>query len=297
MPSGADGISRPASRLSSPRLTSPRWVAGGLLLAAAEVTLSSFIPVEALRALLTLGPSLVLPGAALIFAASGFREPWDPLPTAALAVILSIAYYPLAAIAWYAAGGRLSTPAIAVLMDAWVLTMVVLGSLRLRLGRSAGPRPLLANIPASAGATRLWGSWLLGVVLAGAAVVGLGVVLLPKQEPSQYFALHFTSSWALASGPRSVPPGADLAVPLAVENAHPAGERLLLSATLDGKPFGNPRVLSLRAGGSWTGVLDGALATPGCLQQLVVSLSRPGSSGRLLSINMWISLRAPSCPG
>lgn len=276
-----------------PKLVSARALPAALVLTAAVVTLGSLVPLEALRALLTLGPSLLLPGAALLYALGGVTRRSDPVPTLVLAVVLSVAYYALSAIAFYAAGGRLTSTSIAVLLDVWVLIMVGIGLVS--PGRASVP--LLAAAPAQGRATGAWGVWLLGVVLAGAAAVGLGIVLLPKQPPTPYLSIAFTGSWATTAGTRVVPAGAEVAVPLAVHNAYPAREHVSVSATLDGKPFGVERLLDLRATSSWYGALRGRMGTSGCLQQLVVELTRGSQPKPVASLDMWLSQRAPSCPG
>jgi hypothetical protein len=294
MPRVPNRVGRLASGLSQFGLSRELALASTLLLAAALVTGAAFIPVEAARALLTLGPALVLPGAALLFVLGGLGRGYDRYPSLILAVILSIAFYPLAALVVYGLGVRLSPKSIVTALDIWVVALVLI---RLLLPGKlwAGARPLLRRPQASSESSWRWTIWVLAVMVAGAAVIGLGITRLPQPAPQPYLALHFTGSWAKTSGVRSVPAKAAVTVPLSIDNGSANATKLLVQTSLDGRPFGYSRLVSLSPHERWYGSIVGNMTGQGCLQQLVVRVRRPSSSTTLVSVDMWLSLQLATC--
>jgi hypothetical protein len=209
-------------------------------------------------------------------------------------VILSIAFYPLAALTVYGLGGRLAPRSIVTALDIWVVGLVVI-RLLLPARVLARHRPLLMRPQALAESPWRWTTWLLAVMLAGAAVIGLGITKLPQPAPKPYLALHFTGTWAKTSGVRSVPPNAAVTVPLSISNGSRTSTKLLVQASLDGRPFGYSRVVALTPHENWYGSLAGNMTGDGCLQQLVVRVRRPSSSTTLVSLDMWLSLQLKTC--
>jgi hypothetical protein len=266
-----------------------------LLIAAAILTIGAFVPVTAVRALIVLAPALVLPGAALLFGLGVLRGRWDPVPTLALCVVGSLAFYPLAGLLIYVVGISLSTVSVVVEVDVFLLLMLALGSvIEGRRGHSGVP--LLDTVAADDADGRRWGGWLAAVCIACAAVLVLGLLLLPKQVPAPYTEFYFTGSTARLNGTITVPAGAKLIAPVAVRNRSGPGADYLISAKLDGATFAPDRQISVPKSGTWRGSVAGTVDQPGCLQQLVIDLVNRSRGSKVASLDLWIQVRRAGCP-
>ena len=276
-----------------------------LLIAAALLTIGAFVPVTAVRALMVLVPALVLPGGALLFGLGVLRGRWDPVPTLALCVIGSLAFYPLAGLLIYVVGIRLSTVSAVVEVDVFLVLMLTLGSV-IRGGVNSGPgahrrrnrgAPLLGALAAEDADGRRWGGWLVSVALACAVVLVLGLLLLPKQVPAPYTEFYFTGSTARLNETFTMPAGAHLVAQVAVRIRSGATADYLISAKLDGARFASDRQISVPKSGTWRGSVMGTIDQPGCLQQLVIDLLNRSGGSRTASLDLWIQVRRAGCPG
>jgi uncharacterized membrane protein len=275
-------------------MTGNRRLAALLLAAAALVSIGAFIPVTGLRALLTLVPGLVLPGAALLFGLGALRGRWDPAPTLALCAIASLAFYPLTSLLIYVAGLKLSGGTLVAAIDVFVVVMVAIGS-RPRSFRVSASQPLLAEVPSAPGDSLRWGLWLSLVMGAVAAVLGLGFLLLPGAQQSSFTQFHFDGPLAHITGTVAEPPDSHLKVPVTISNASTKATTYEVTALLDGKPFASRRSIIVRPSGSWSGSLVGSVSSTGCLQQLVLTLTRAPNQTSITSLDLWIRVRSAEC--
>jgi hypothetical protein len=269
-----------------------RRAAAVLVIAAALLTGGVFVPVGAIRVLIVLAPALVLPGAGLLFGLGVLRGRWDPVPTLALCVIVSLAFYPLAGLLIYEIGIRLSTVSVVVEVDVFILLMLALGSPSLTHN---GP-PLLRALPEDDADRRRWGVWLAAVSVACAAVVVLGFLLLPKEVPAPYTAFYFTGSTATLNGTITMAAGTQLVAPVAVNNRSGATADYLISAKLQGIASAPDRRVSVPPSGTWTGSVVTTVDQPGCLLQLVIDLLNRDGGSKVASLDLWIQVRRTGCP-
>jgi uncharacterized membrane protein len=286
---------RAATGLRSLPMTSARRLPVLLLGAAGLVSLGVFIPVTGLRAIVTLVPGLVLPGAALLFGLGALRGRWDPVPTLALCAISSLSFYPLASLLIYVAGLQLSTGTLIAAIDIFVVVMVAIGSWP-TLVRASSSEPLITQVPSTPGESLRWGLWLSLVVGAASTVLVLGLVVLPKPAPSSFTQFHLDGSWARVTGTISEAANSRLTIPVTISNASTAATRYLITARLDGKPFASRRRVVVRPSRSWSGSLVGRVSPTGCLQQLVLSLSSVPNGTSITSLDLWIRVRSAECP-
>ncbi len=272
-----------------------RRAAAVLVIAAALLTGGVFVPVGAIRVLIVLAPALVLPGAGLLFGLGVLRGRWDPVPTLALCVIVSLAFYPLAGLLIYEIGIRLSTVSVVVEVDVFILLMLALGSVMEGQRGHDGP-PLMRALPEDDADRRRWGVWLAAVSVACAAVVVLGFLLLPKEVPAPYTAFYFTGSTATLNGTITMAAGTQLVAPVAVNNRSGATADYLISAKLQGIASAPDRQVSVPPSGTWTGSVVTTVDQPGCLLQLVIDLLNRDGGSKVASLDLWIQVRRTGCP-
>jgi hypothetical protein len=267
-----------------------------LLIAAALLTIGAFVPLTLVRALMVLGPALVLPGASLLFGLGALRGRWDPAPTLALCVIGSLAFYPLAGLLIYAAGIRLSTASAVVEVDVFLVLMLALHTV-IERGRKLDLTPLLKTRPEEGAHGRWWGGWLVVVAGACAVVLVLGLLLLPKVVPAPYTEFYFTGSMAKLNGTVTVLPRAQMVVSVAVRIRSGATGDYLISAELDRSIFASSRSISVPESGTWRGTLSGTVNQPGCLHHLVISLLNRSGKSTVASLDLWIRVKRIGCSG
>src|SRR5918911_4448372 len=106
-----------------------------LLVALGVMNLGVLMPLPALRAALTLPLALLVPGYAVLMAACGHRPRHDAPLTLALTVLLSMATYPLVALALSAAAIPIRTGSVMLSTDGLVAFLVVVALLRTRRER------------------------------------------------------------------------------------------------------------------------------------------------------------------
>jgi len=265
-----------------------------LLIAACLLTIGAFVPLTFVRALMVLVPALVLPGASLLFGLGALRGRWDPLPTLALCVITSLAFYPLAGLLIYAGGIRLSRVSAVLEVDIFVLLMLTLESV-LRIRRKHDMAPLLLAHQEGDADGRRWGVWLALVASICAVVLVLGLVLLPKGAPASYTQFYFTGVTAKLDGTITVLPRAQLVAPVAVRIHSGATGDYIVSAKLDGSTFTPDRYISVPISGTWRGAISGTLNRAGCLHQLVINLLNRSGTSTLESLDLWIRVRRTGC--
>ena len=117
-----------------------------LLLAALGVmNLGVLVPLPALRAMVTLPLALLVPGYAVMMAVFGHRPHPDAPLTLAFTVLLSMATYPLVALALYAAAIPIRTGSVMFSTDGLVALLGAMAVLRTK--RESLPPKKHGNIP------------------------------------------------------------------------------------------------------------------------------------------------------
>ncbi len=103
-----------------------------LLAATVVLSIGALLPVPPLRAVVALPLALLVPGCAVVLALFRRRAPLDAAPLLALAVLLSMAFYPLLALALHGVGLPLSSVTVLVGTDTVVLALAALAHERAR---------------------------------------------------------------------------------------------------------------------------------------------------------------------
>lgn len=163
------------------------------------------------------------------------------------------------------------------------------------LGHYGAPR--LGALAADDADGRRWAGWPAAVSVACAAVLALGMLLLPKQVLAPYTEFYFTGLGARLNGTITEPAGAQLVAPVAVPNRSGASADYLISAKLDGAKFAPDRQISVLKSGTQRGSVPGTVDQPGCLHQLVIDLLNRSGGSKVASLDPWIQLRRGGCPG
>jgi len=263
-----------------------------LLTAAALLTGGAFVPVPIVRALMVLVPALILPGAALLFGLGSLRGRWDPAPTIALAVITSLAFYPLGALLIYLVRLRLTTASVVVEVDAFIALMLTIGLIGSK--REQPDVALLAAQVTEDTDGRRWGGWVIAIAASCAGILILGLMLLPKATPVPYTEFYFTGAAAKLKGTEAVVPGAQLVLPIAVQSRSGAKTHYRIRAKLDGNAFALDPI-SVPKFGTWRGSLKGTVNQPGCLHHLVIDLINPSGGSTVSSLDLWIQVKRVGC--
>jgi uncharacterized membrane protein len=263
-----------------------------LLAALGLMNLGVLVPLPALRAALTLPPALLVPGYAVMMAAFGYRLRSDALPTLAFTVLLSMATYPLVALALYAASIPIRTGSVMLSTDGIVALLVAMAVLRTRCER----RTTTESVVPFATTTVLSSPWngarggALFVALVAIAIAALTGArpLLPAPTDQPYTQFYLAGSWAHLSTMVQVRPNQRLAVELGITNQTRRRQRYQIVPRLDGGPGWPGRTVTVRDGRSWTGSLEGNVPPDGCVHRLSIAL-RVGRNGTALSpLTLWV---------
>jgi len=268
----------------------PGYRRAALLLAGAvTLSLGVLVPFPIVRALLEVPVALLLPGAAIIFAAESDAEWIDAPMRWALVVMLSLAFYPLLSLTIYAAGLSLDGRTIVAGTDVVVVAIAALLALRRRgAGGETAPASARGERPRLL-AARAKGPVMFAAVLAlagGAAAVTVHV--MPKPVAAPYSVIRLAGSWAHLSSALPVEPGTRLVVPLAIDNRthQPQTYRIAPSPDLGG-PW-PPVVVQVPADRTWVGSVQGVVQGSGCLQRLTIGLFEGAGATPVATVGVWL---------
>jgi uncharacterized membrane protein len=278
-------------RLVAARAVLPR-PACLLLAALGLMNLGVLAPLPALRAALTLPPALLVPGYAVMMAVFGHRSRPDALPTLALAVLLSMATYPLVALALYAAAIPIRTGSVTLSTDGIVALLAAMAVLRTRRER----RTTIASVVPFLTTTVLRSPWngARGGVLFAALVTGViatlagALPLLPAPTDQPYTQFYLAGSWAHLSTIVRARSHQKLVVEVGITNQTHRRQRYQVVPRLDGGPGWPGRTVTVPGGRSWTGSMSGYVPADGCVHRLSIAL-RGGRNGHALSpLTLWV---------
>ena len=264
-----------------------------LVLAALGVmNLGVLAPLPALRAAVTLPLALLVPGYAVMMAAFGHRSRHDAVTALAFAVLLSMATYPLVALALYAAALPIRTGSVIVSTDGLVTLLVVVAVLRMR--RKGPPtdssgEPIITATAVHSPWNRARGGVLFASLVAGVIAALAGAMpLLPTPTDQPYTQFYLAGSWAHLGAIVRARSHQKLVVDLGIINQTHRGQRYRIVPRLDGGPGWPERTVTVPDGRSWTGSLDGDVPQDGCVHRLSIVL-RVGRNGKALSpLTLWV---------
>ena len=263
-----------------------------LLAALGLMNLGVLVPLPALRAAVTLPPTLLVPGYAVMMAVFGYRPRPHALPTLAFTALLSMATYPLVALALYAASIPIRTGSMMLSTDGLVAFLVVMAMLRTRCER----RTTTISVVPFVTTTVLRSPWngarggVLFVALVAIAIAALAGArpLLPAPRDQPYTQFYLAGSWAHLSTMVQVQPNQRLAVELGITNHTHRPQSYQIVPRLDGGTGWPGRVVTVPDGRTWTGSLDGDVSQDGCVHRLSIVL-RVGRNGTALSpLTLWV---------
>jgi hypothetical protein len=263
-----------------------------LLVALGVMNLGVLVPLPALRAALTLPLALLVPGYAVLMAAFGHWPRRDAPLTLALTVLLSMATYPLVALALSAAAIPIRTGSVMLSTDGLVAFLVAVAVLRTRRERRIIAVSVVPFVT-TAGLRSPWngarGGVLLAVLVAIAiAALAAALPLWPAPTDQPYTQVYLAGSWAHLSTMVQVRPNQRLAVELGITNQTHRRQSYQIVPRLDGAPGWPGRVVTVPAGRSWAGSMSGYVPPDGCVHRLSIAL-RVGRNGKALSpLTLWV---------
>src|SRR5205085_2229334 len=264
-----------------------------LLLAALGVrNLGVLVPLRALRAMVTLPLALLVPGYAVMMAVFGHRPHRDAPLTLAFTVLLSMATYPLMALALYAASIPIRTGSVMLSTDGLVALVVAMAVLRTRRERRPAGVSVVPFVT-TAGLRLPWNGARGGVLFAALvaiAIAGLAAAppLWPAPTDQPYTQFYLAGSWAHLSTIVRARSHQKLVVDVGITNQTDRRQRYQIVPRLDGGPGWPGRTVTVPAGRSWTGSMSGYVLADGCVHRLSIAL-RVGRNGKALSpLTLWV---------
>jgi uncharacterized membrane protein len=268
-----------------------------VLAALGLMNLGVLAPLPALRAAVALPLALLVPGCAVMLAVFGLRPRRDAVPTLAFTVLLSMATYPLVALALYAAAIPIRIGSVMVSTDGIVALLVAVAVLRMR---RRGPPTDISVAPVIT-ATVVHSPWSgarggvrFAVLVAGiiAALAG-AMPLLPAPTDQPYTQFYLAGSWAHLGAIVRARSHQKLVVDLGIVNQTHRLQTYRIVPRLDGGPDWAGRVVPVPDGRSWTGSLDGDVPPDGCVHRLSIALRGGGNTTALQPLTLWVR----SAPG
>jgi hypothetical protein len=270
----------PAVRLTARMLGHPAVIGAGALVMAGAAWL---LP-DPLRAVLVVPLALLLPGHALLCAAVGYEGVGELPLRVALTVLLSLAIYPLLALAVHKTGlGDLTRTSVVVSVGAVSVVAALVGRLRFPPTEGWPSSPPLPDGLRAAGQ---------GTALAGVAALSLALAVwaLPDRTPQRFVALGFDGTTAQVRGPVATPRGGPATVAVRIRNHDGADRQFVLRAWVDGGPTWPAVRLRVRDSEEWRGRLRGPVLPSGCLQRLRIRLEPvDGPSVRVRPLKLYFA--------
>ena len=266
-----------------------------LVAAATATVLLSFLP-PGLRWVIT--PLVMwLPGQALICAVFGPRLEFGGVRRVCLALLLTLATYPILALAVFSLSVPMSH--VTVALSTWVFVVACAGVVGLRRRRD-----LRHGLPPDEGESRSAGIEVRQLILPGLAIAAALLIvwaslhLLPRKDPTPYSAAAFSGPWALVSGAVAYDSGADPTVDLAVINATFADDTYVVSGRViaaDGSiTFWTPAIVEVAAGTTTDLAVSGPLPPGECRAKLELAVT-PADGDALDPLTVYFRDRAASC--
>jgi uncharacterized membrane protein len=271
-----------------------------LLLAALVVlNLGVLVPLPALRAAVTLPLALLVPGYAVMMAAFGHRPRRDASLTLAFIVLLSMATYPLVALALSAAAIPIRTGSVMLSTDGLVAFLVVVAVVRGRRERRTSivsVVPFVTTIVLRSPWSGARGGVLFAALVAGVIATLAGTTpLLPAPTDQPYTQFYLAGSWAHLSTIVRARSHQKLVVDVGITNQTHRQQSYQIVPRLDGGTGWPGRVVTVPDGRTWTGSLDGDVPQDGRVHRLSIVL-RVGRNGTALSpLTLWVHA-APGRP-
>jgi uncharacterized membrane protein len=263
-----------------------------LLAALGLMNLGVLVPLPVLRAALTLPLALLVPGYAVLMAAFGHRPRPDAPLTLAFIVLLSMATYPLAALALYAAAIPIRIGSVMVSTDGLVTFLVVVAVLRggrERRTTDISVAPFVTTTVLRSPGSEARGGVLFAALVAIAIAALAGTTpLLPAPTDRPYTQFYLAGSWAHLSSIVRARSHQKLVVDLGIINQTHRWQSYQLVPRLDGGPGWSGRTVTVPSGRSWTGSMSGYVPADGCVHRLSIAL-RVGRNGKALSpLTLWV---------
>jgi uncharacterized membrane protein len=263
-----------------------------LLAALGLMNLGVLAPLPALPAAVTLPLALLVPGYAVIMAVFSNRPRRDAPATLACTVLLSMATYPLVALALYAVAIPIRTGSVMVSIDGIVALLVAVAVLRMR------HRAPVSSLPVAplAAATVLRSAWngarggaLFAALVAIVIAVLAGAMALVRAPTDQaYTQFYLAGSWAHLNTIVRARSHQKLVVDVGIVNQTHRRQSYQIVPRLDGGPDWPGRVVTVPDARSWTGSLSGDVPQDGCVHRLGIVL-RMGRNGNALSpLTLWV---------
>ena len=272
-------ITRPAlpDRMANPEATTLLLLIGSLI----AVNVGPLLPVAAVRAALVLPVALLAPGYAVLVLVADRRH--SATPALASCVLLSIAVYPLLALALHVAAVALTATSVAAGISILLLTALAATTARARRWRGVAGSPFAARRRPDASV----------LPLATCAAVVLALVLAvrampPSVIPEPHHELALAGEWARLGDVARADAASRVVVPVAVANRTSRTERYEIAGRLQRGPGWAPERVTLAPGERWQGSVAGVGPGVGCLNRLTISLRTGSSTAEAATIGLWL---------
>jgi uncharacterized membrane protein len=269
-----------------------------LLVAMGLMNLGVLIPVPLLRAVVVLPIALLAPGYALLMLAFGDRPRLDAASTLALGILLSMAFYPLLALALYAASISLSTESILVGTDLSVMLLARLAVWRTQAHGAPAALPTrtidAASMPRSVRNGTRGSILFVGVLSAVALSLTVALHMLPKPVDPPYTQFYLTGRWSQINT-IAILPHERLKVSVGVTNHTHKTRTYRIVARFDSQAPWAPRVVAVPADRTWIGDVSGRAPDSNCVHRLSIALYESGTRTPLNSLIVWTRGSGPTC--
>ncbi len=247
---------------------------------AAALTLTVAFAPAPLRVVIALPLALLVPGAAIAVmafpAGTGIGRAID----VAVAFVLSIAFYPLAALSLHAVTIRISPMTMAGSADAVVLSAVAATFIRIhRSGRRPGPVVLADGRPDLLAAARA-----LAVVVVAVATVAIMRVVLPAPPAGAYTSFGLRGNWSHVHGIAYIDPARELMIRTDITNSTDHARRYRVRVSTPGGNWSQPST-TVAAGATWHTIVTGRVRQHPCSQRIMLAL-KPSALRLLLQLRV-----------
>jgi uncharacterized membrane protein len=269
-------------------------IAVGLPVGAIAMTAAVLAAPAPLRTIVVLPLALLLPGTAIFLVVFPGRSGLGKTGDLAVAVLLSLVFYPLTALVLHAFSIKLDATSVAAAVDVVVAAaypIAAFSSLDAQPARGehngralsvAGRRDVRAASRAA--------------VIAGALVATLAAAraVLPAPPPDHYTAFAVTGRWAHVQGVADVNPATAFRVGVEVKNATSRAIRYRIRTSTPGGRWSRPTV-TVPAGTTWDGFVTGHIRPYPCYQRLLLALH--SKTPRPLRLSIQLRVARAGCRG
>ena len=263
------------------------------VLAACVLSVCVLIPQTYVRAAIVFPIAVVLPGYVIVLSAFRPARHFDWVPTLSLAVLLSLAFYPLAGLLLAAVSIAPSAESVVGAVDVLVVAAFVVSACRSPRGALQHRALWLpAQPPDDPAARGMTAPRVLVLTVTALALAGLGLAaahgLEPRPAAQPYTAVYLAGPQSHQATPLVASAGAPLRVAVGVANHTQRRQTYRLAPAVDGTRVWPARTVALPPGATWTGTLSGTAPAGRGLHELVVKFTTEPRGTAVGTLTLWV---------